>query len=81
MYTVYVLYSASHNKIYIGYTANIENRLLAHNHPNNNGWTKSFQPWKMIYSEEFETKSESLKREKQLKSAKGRNFIWQTLIS
>ena len=35
----------------------------------------------MIYSEEFETYSESLKREKQLKSAKGRNFIWQTLIS
>jgi putative endonuclease len=81
MYTVYVLYSVNHNKIYIGYTSNIENRLLAHNHFGNKGWTKSFQPWKLIYSEEFDTKSEAMIREKQLKSAKGRDFIWKTKIS
>jgi hypothetical protein len=31
MFTVYVLYSIKHNKIYIGYTSDIANRLLSHN--------------------------------------------------
>ncbi|QOR75790.1 MAG: GIY-YIG nuclease family protein [Thermoflavifilum sp.] len=30
MFTVYVLYSPLHHKIYIGYTANLQQRLLAH---------------------------------------------------
>ncbi len=31
MYTVYALYSAAHQKIYVGYTSNLEQRLLSHN--------------------------------------------------
>ena len=75
MFTVYVLHSHKFDKIYIGYTSDIEKRLFAHNHPNNKGWTKSFQPWEIIYSEEFETKEEAMDREKQLKSYRGREFI------
>ncbi|MBN8702382.1 MAG: GIY-YIG nuclease family protein [Bacteroidetes bacterium] len=29
MFTVYILYSDLHHKIYIGYTSNIEQRLLS----------------------------------------------------
>ena len=75
MFNVYVLYSESYKKIYIGFTSDIQNRLIAHNHPSNKGWTKKFQPWKIIYQETYENKSEALTREKQLKSAKGREFI------
>ena len=75
MFTVYVLHSQRFDKIYIGYTSDIEKRLFAHNHPSNKGWTKSFQPWEIIYSEEFETKEEAMDREKQLKSYRGREFI------
>ena len=75
MFTVYVLHSQRFDKIYIGFTSDIEKRLFAHNHPSNKGWTKSFQPWEIIYSEEFETKEEAMDREKQLKSYRGREFI------
>lgn len=75
MYTVYVLESTQHKKIYIGYTSDIKARLIAHNHPKNKGWTKRYMPWQLIYSEEFPTKQLAMKREKQLKSGKGREFI------
>jgi len=76
---VYVLYSKSHNKIYIGVTANLEKRLFAHNNLPK-GWTKSFRPWIIVHSEAFDTKSEALKREKQLKSHQGREFIRNNFI-
>ena len=80
MFTVYVLYSEKYNKIYIGYTSNIENRMLSHNELSNKGYTKKFRPWILAYSEEFESKKEAMKREKELKSGKGRRFIWEKII-
>lgn len=75
MYTVYVLKSIRFDKIYIGFTSDLNARLIAHNHPANKGWTHKFQPWEIKYSETFANKTEAMKREKQLKSAKGREFI------
>jgi len=75
MFTTYVLYSEKHDKIYIGYTSNLHQRLISHNELSTKGWTIKFRPWKLIYKEEYETKSEAMKREKQLKSYKGRTFI------
>jgi putative endonuclease len=75
MYTVYVLYSVSFNKIYMGYSSDISSRLDAHNHPKNHGWTKRYQPWELLYSEEYSDKQQAMKREKELKSYQGRLFI------
>jgi predicted GIY-YIG superfamily endonuclease len=35
-------------------------------------WTIRHRPWILIYKEEFQDKKVTIKREKQLKSAKGR---------
>ena len=75
MFFVYVLYSRKFDKIYIGFTSNLDGRLDAHNHPANKGWTKSFRPWEIVHSEVFKSKQKALKREKELKSSRGRNFI------
>ena len=75
MFTVYALYSAKFDKVYIGFTSNLEGRLIAHNHPKNKGWTKRYQPWELLYSEVFSDKKSAMKREKEIKSAKGRVFI------
>ena len=75
MYTVYVLYSEKFDKIYIGYTSNLEERFKSHNELGKKGWTIKFRPWRIIYSEEFEQKSLALIRERELKSAQGRLFI------
>jgi len=75
MYYAYALFSKSHNKIYVGFSSDLNGRLSAHNHPKNKGWTSRYQPWELIYHEEFCTKEGAMAREKQLKSAKGRLFI------
>lgn len=79
MFTVYVLFSETYNKIYIGYSSNMEERLKSHNELATKGWTVKFRPWKLIYTKTFDTKSEAMKREKQLKTARGREFIWQLI--
>ena len=79
MFTVYVLYSPSFNKIYIGYTSDIENRIVSHNELGTNGYTLKYRPWVIAYTEEIPTKAEAIKREKQLKSSQGRKFIWDII--
>ena len=56
MYTVYVLYSLKHDKIYIGYTSDMVNRFLSHNVLSNKGWTIKYRPWVIAYNELFEQK-------------------------
>jgi putative endonuclease len=79
MFTVYVLYSKKYDQIYIGYTADLDNRFLSHNELATKGHTIKYRPWVIAYIEEYETQSEALKREKQLKTAQGRRFIWNLI--
>ena len=80
LYTVYILFSENHNKIYIGYTSNLLERFKSHNDLSNKGWTIKFRPWKVIYCEYFENKSDAIKREKELKFAKSRERIRQKIL-
>ncbi len=75
MHFVYALYSDHFDKIYIGYSTDLERRLLFHNQLASAGWTIKFRPWRIVYSESFDNKSIALVREKQLKSSRGREFI------
>jgi putative endonuclease len=63
MFTVYVLYSPSFKKIYIGYTSNLNERFKSHNELGTKGWTLKYRPWIICYNEEFETKQEAIKKE------------------
>ena len=81
MYSVYVLYSKGFDKIYIGCTSNLEARFKSHNELGTKGWTIKFRPWKIVLEEKYETKREALDREKQLKGAKGREWIRNGIIS
>ena len=74
-YHVYALSSSAYNKIYIGYTSNLEGRLKSHNELANKGFTIKYRPWTLIYSETFDSKAIAMKREKELKSFHGREFI------
>ncbi|SMG16312.1 putative endonuclease, partial [Marivirga sericea] len=41
------------------------------------GYTAKFRPWKILLTEKYESKKEAMLTEKQLKSAKGRDYIWE----
>ena len=79
IFTVYVLFSEKYRKIYIGYTSNLSNRIESHNELATKGYTVKYRPWQVVYTEEFNEKATALKREKELKSARGRSFVWNLI--
>ena len=78
VYTVYVLLSESTGKHYTGFTSNLEERMVSHNELGTD-WTKSYRPWKIVYTKEFLSKKEAMEYELWLKTGKGRDFI-KTLL-
>ena len=80
-YTVYILFSPTYQKIYVGYTSNLLNRFKSHNELGAKDWTRSYRPWLVIYNEFYEQKAEALKRKKSLKNGKGREWIWTRIKS
>ena len=80
MHTAYILHSKKFDKIYIGYTSNLEARFISHNELGTKGWTIKFRPWKILHTEIFEVKRDALDREKQLKGAKGREWIRNGIV-
>ncbi len=79
IFTVYVLYSIKFDKIYVGYTSDLEQRLLSHNVFATKGYTIRYRPWEVLFTEQFGSKTEATKREKQLKSGVGREMIWNLI--
>jgi putative endonuclease len=75
MFYVYVLYSESAGKKYTGYTTNLTARLSQHNEGFSGSFTKGKGPWKLIYSETYNNRTEAQQREKYLKTGAGRDFI------
>jgi len=69
---VYILQSLKDSKYYIGETADVQARLLFHNAGRQRS-TKYRIPFIIILVEEFTTREQALKREKQIKSWKGGN--------
>ncbi len=78
MFYVYVIKNQL-GRIYIGQTADLEVRLQRHNGLLKNKSTsftsKNSGNWELVYKEEFGTRSEAMKREKELKSFRGREFV------
>jgi putative endonuclease len=67
MWHIYILLCLD-NSLYTGATNNLEKRFQDHKNGKGAAYTKSHKPIKLIYSEEFQTKSEALKREIEIKS-------------
>jgi len=75
MFEVYILYSKSSGKTYVGYSSNPKRRLQEHNFTETSGFTLRYRPGTLIYTERFDDKTAAMKREKFLKTGIGRKFI------
>ena len=78
MYFAYIIKSVSTGKIYTGHTNSLERRLMEHNFRNNR-FTSNKGPWELVYKEEHPNRSLAMKREKFLKSGKGRELVKQLI--
>lgn len=63
---VYLL-KCKDNTFYCGYTNNLEKRIKTHNEGKGSKYTRGRLPAKLIYVEEYESKSLALKREYEIK--------------
>ena len=78
MYFVYILYSLSNDRYYIGQTNDLDKRLERHN----KGYvksTKGFRPWEIVYSEPYEIRSKAVQQGRYLKSLKSKVKIKELL--
>ena len=74
MFYVYILFSETKSKYYVGQTADIDDRLNRHN----SGYslsTKSGIPWQLITSFTFNTRSEALLLEKKIKKRGTKRYL------
>ena len=62
MWCVYIL-QCNDGSLYTGITSDIKNRLERHNSGRASKYTRSRRPVKLLYKEQFTTKSEALRRE------------------
>ena len=77
----------SDGSFYTGWTNHLDERVKAHNSGNGAKYTKTRTPVELVYYEEFDSKTEAMKREyaiKQLSRKKKeelvRNFEWKGLL-
>ncbi|HEY7750912.1 MAG TPA: GIY-YIG nuclease family protein [Ignavibacteriaceae bacterium] len=74
MYYLYILLNSVTKKFYIGQTKNLERRLYYHNSGFNKS-TKGKGSWELAYKEIFPFRTDAIKREKELKAKKSKQFI------
>lgn len=74
MYVAYVLKSLKTGRHYYGHSADLTERLKAHNNGKVRS-TKGYRPWEIIHYEEYPTKSEAYQREMFFKTIDGYNFL------
>ena len=67
MYYVYLI-ECGDKTIYTGITTDIQRRFKEHNSGKGGAYTRSKKVKKVLYTEQFKTRSEALKRESEIKS-------------
>ena len=77
-YSVYILFSEKFKKTYVGQTSDLSKRFALHNSGKVKS-TKRYLPWKLIYCEEYNSRSEAMAREEWFKSSAGRKSISRLL--
>jgi putative endonuclease len=74
-YFTYIIYSGKIDKYYIGHTIDLENRILEHCVRRNLG----ADDWTLKHFETFNSRSDAMKRESEIKKKKKRSYIEQIL--
>jgi putative endonuclease len=78
VFFVYILFSQNKNRFYIGFTSNLEERIIRHNQKSK-GFTGNTNDWKVVYTEKYDSKEVANKRELQIKSWKSRTKILELI--
>jgi predicted GIY-YIG superfamily endonuclease len=67
LYFVYIILCKD-GSYYTGHAKNVESRVKTHRKGRGARYTRMHKPEKLVYVEEFESRSEAMKRERQIKT-------------
>jgi len=81
MYYVYLLENQDDRSWYIGYSADLKQRVERHNKGDGARTTSRKNNWKLIYYEAYVDKQDAMGRERFLKSGSGRTFLKKQLVN
>ncbi|MBI0401353.1 GIY-YIG nuclease family protein [Cyclobacterium marinum] len=73
-YAVYILYSVSLNRYYVGQSKNHIERLERHQSGRNKS-TKAGKPWEIVHVEFFNNRSDAVRKERQIKNIGSRRYL------
>jgi putative endonuclease len=73
-YYVYILYSESLERYYVGQSSNIESRLYRHNRGMVNS-TRRGTPWKLLHYELIESRSKAMNKESEIKKRGAKRYL------
>jgi putative endonuclease len=74
MYFVYILQSKQDHSFYVGQCDDLDRRMSKH-FDGFSKYTEGKRPWKLKYFETFVSRTEALKREKEIKQKKSSVYI------
>ena len=80
MFTLYILYSNSLDRYYVGYTNDLARRLSEHNRKKGK-YTDSGIPWVVVHTEFYSSKGQAMDRESCIKSKKSKSYIMKLINS
>ena len=66
MYHLYIL-KTNNSKLYIGHTEDLVGRIARHQSSDGARFLRGLENFELVYSEEYQNRSEAMRREKQLK--------------
>jgi putative endonuclease len=73
-YFVYILYSQSADKFYVGQTDNVTERLKSHQSAISRYTSGQAKDWDLVYQETLSTRTEGIRRELEIKKKKSRKY-------
>ena len=81
MFYLYIIYSTSSDKYYVGYTDDVERRLFEHNHSERVTYTSKHRPWLLKKAIMLsENRGFAMRIEKVVKKTKSRIIIERIIL-
>ena len=80
IYKVYVLYSLEHDKLFVGLTTSLIDRMHEHNNDNADEWTSVYRPWTLVHMELYNEEGEALLRNSFLESEEGLQYVKEDVL-
>jgi putative endonuclease len=71
---VYILYSDSISRYYVGFTNDVRERLRKHN-SQHSGYTSKGQPWRVVKTYNVEDRSEAIQLERKIKKRGAKRYL------